>query len=70
MWDGGTARQLGLVDGFGGMDEAIAKAAALAKLGGERGVTYLERPESLRDTILEMLAGGRRGQRRPTPSRH
>ena len=33
VWDGGTARQLGLVDGFGGMDEAIAKAAQLAKLG-------------------------------------
>ena len=27
VWDGGTARQLGLVDGFGGMSEAIAKAA-------------------------------------------
>ena len=26
VWDGGTARQLGLVDGFGGMSEAIAKA--------------------------------------------
>ena len=46
VWDGGTARQLGLVDGFGGMDEAIAKAAELAKLGDERGVTYLERPPS------------------------
>ena len=31
VWDGGTARQLGLVDQFGGLDEAIAKAAALAK---------------------------------------
>ena len=44
VWDGGTAHQLGLIDGFGGMDEAIAKAAQLAKLGDERGVTYLERP--------------------------
>ena len=32
VWDGGTARQLGLVDRFGGLDEAIAKAAALAKI--------------------------------------
>src|ERR687897_621667 len=41
VWDGGAARQLGLVDGFGGMDEAIAKAAELAKLGeGERRLTY------------------------------
>ncbi|QIK96559.1 signal peptide peptidase SppA [Sphingomonas sp. HDW15A] len=44
VWDGGTARQLGLVDGFGDMDEAIAKAAELAKLGkNERGLTYLEK---------------------------
>ena len=48
VWDGGTARQLGLVDGFGGMDEAIAKAAELAKLGeDERGLTYLEQAAEL-----------------------
>jgi protease-4 len=57
VWDGGTARQLGLVDGFGGMEEAIAKAAQLAKLGdGERGVRYLERPQSLTDTLMDLLA--------------
>ncbi|HUE79246.1 MAG TPA: signal peptide peptidase SppA [Sphingomicrobium sp.] len=57
VWDGGTARQLGLVDGFGGMEEAIAKAAELAKLGAdERGVRYLERPKSFKDSLIEMLA--------------
>ena len=56
VWDGGTARQIGLVDGFGGMDEAIAKAAELAKLGDERGVTYLERPTSFKEQLLDMLA--------------
>ncbi len=57
VWDGGTARQLGLVDGFGGMEEAIAKAAELAKLDqGQRGVRYLERPQSFTDSLLEMLA--------------
>jgi protease IV len=56
VWDGGTARQLGLIDGFGSMDEAIAKAAELAKLGDERGVTYLERPLSFREQLLDMLA--------------
>ena len=50
MWDGGTAHQLGLVDGFGGMPEAIAKAAELAKLGDDRGVTYLEPPVSWRSS--------------------
>jgi len=57
IWDGGTARQLGLVDGFGGMSEAIAKAAELAKLGkDERDVRYLERPPSFRESLVEMLA--------------
>ena len=57
VWDGGAARQLGLVDGFGGMEEAIAKAAELAKLDkGQRGVRYLERPQSFTDSLLEMLA--------------
>ena len=36
--------------------EAIAKAAELAKLGDERGVTYLERPLSFREQLLDMLA--------------
>ena len=57
VWDGGTARQLGLVDGFGGMGEAIAKAAELAKLDkGERGVRYLDRPVSFRDSVIDLLA--------------
>ena len=56
VWDGGTARQLGLVDGFGGMGDAIAKAAELAKLSDERGVRYLEPPKSFRDQLLESLA--------------
>jgi protease IV len=56
VWDGGTARQLGLVDGFGGLEEAIAKAAELARLGDERGVRYLERPQSFRESLVEMLA--------------
>ena len=58
VWDGGSARQLGLVDGFGGMDEAIAKAAELAKLGeGERGLTYLEEAPDFTDTLMQALAG-------------
>ena len=57
VWDGGSARQLGLVDGFGGMNEAIAKAAELAKLGADdRGVTYLEEEPSFTDTLMQALA--------------
>ena len=56
VWDGGTAHQLGLVDGFGGMSEAIGKAAELAELGDERGVRYLEPRQSFRDELIETLA--------------
>lgn len=56
VWDGGTAHQLGLVDGFGGIDDAIAKAAQLAGLGNERGVRYLEPPKSFRQQLIEALA--------------
>ena len=56
VWDGGTARQLGLVDGFGGIDDAVAKAAELAKLGSERRVTYLERSKSFEDEFIETLS--------------
>jgi len=56
VWDGGTARQIGLVDGFGGVDEAIAKAAQLAKLGDERGVRYLEPSPSFRDQLVRAIA--------------
>jgi protease-4 len=56
VWDGGTAHQIGLVDAFGGMPEAVAKAAQLAGLGSERRVRYLEPPRSFRDQLLETLA--------------
>ena len=60
VWDGGAAHQLGLVDGFGGVQEAVAKAAQLAGLGNERGVRYLEPPVSFEDQLLEALAAERR----------
>lgn len=57
VWDGGTAHQLGLVDGFGGIDDAVAKAAQLAGLGNERRVRYLEPPVSFRQQLIETLSG-------------
>jgi protease-4 len=59
VWDGGTARQIGLVDGFGGIDDAIAKAAQLAKLGDERHVRYLEPRPSFKQQLIESLASER-----------
>ena len=57
VWDGGTARQLGLVDQFGGLDEAIARAAQLAKIE-DTGVTWLDQRPSFEDRLVDMLAGG------------
>ncbi len=58
VWDGGTAHQLGLIDGFGGMEEAVAKAAQLAKLDADnRGLTYLEREPSFADTLMAGFTG-------------
>jgi protease-4 len=66
VWDGGTARQLGLIDGFGGMDDAIAKAAELAKLSeDERGLTYLEKEPSFTDELMSALAGEEETEDRP-----
>ncbi|MCB2059334.1 MAG: signal peptide peptidase SppA [Novosphingobium sp.] len=42
VWDGGTARQLGLVDQFGGLDDALTYAAKAAKLeDGEWHAVFL-----------------------------
>jgi protease-4 len=56
VWDVGTAHQLGLVDAFGGMQQAVAKAAELANLGNERGIRYLEPTRGWRDTLLDAFA--------------
>jgi protease-4 len=56
VWDGGSAHQLGLVDGFGGIDDAVSKAAQLSGLGNERGVRYLEPPKSFKQQLIEALA--------------
>lgn len=46
IWAGGTARQIGLVDGYGGIETALAEAAKLAKLeDGQWHAKYVE-PES------------------------
>lgn len=56
VWDGGTAHQLGLVDGFGGISDSVSKAAQLAGLGNERGVRYLEPERNFRDQLIDAIA--------------
>ncbi|MCB2049615.1 MAG: signal peptide peptidase SppA [Novosphingobium sp.] len=64
-WDGGTARQLGLVDQFGGLDDALAFAAKQAGLAdGKWHAEYLgQQPANSVAAILSRLAGseGRQG---------
>ncbi|MEP7222156.1 MAG: signal peptide peptidase SppA [Novosphingobium sp.] len=58
IWDGGTARQNGLVDQFGSLDDAIAFAAASAKLGkGDWHPLYLGQNNGAYGSMLEKLMG-------------
>lgn len=57
VWDGGTARQLGLVDSFGSLEDAIAEAARRAKLDPDSArPVFLDREPSFEDSLLAMLA--------------
>lgn len=53
VWAGGTARQLGLVDRLGGLDDALAEAARLAKLEtGDWHPLYIEPVPDFASTLL------------------
>ena len=54
VWAGGTARQLGLVDQFGGIEDAIAEAAKLAKLDPAKAAPYYIEPKP--DPFTQFLA--------------
>ncbi|MES2336765.1 MAG: signal peptide peptidase SppA [Pseudomonadota bacterium] len=57
VWDGGTARQLGLVDRFGGIEDAIAEAARRAKLDPAKvHAVYLEKQPGWRAALADALA--------------
>ncbi len=62
VWDGGTARQNGLVDQFGGLDDALAYAAKEAKLAdGEWHAAYLgQMTDPLGDLVGELTGSGDR----------
>lgn len=44
VWSGAQARERGLVDKIGGLEDAIAAAAQAATLGSNYRVTYVEKP--------------------------
>jgi protease-4 len=56
VWSGRRAQALGLVDGLGHLDDAIAAAARRAGLE-QWGVRYIEKPLSPREQLLAELAG-------------
>ncbi|KQS02911.1 signal peptide peptidase SppA [Sphingomonas sp. Leaf357] len=58
VWDGGTARQIGLVDRFGGLNDAIAEAARRAKLDPAKiQAVYLERQPGWLARFAAQFAG-------------
>jgi protease-4 len=56
VWDGGTARQIGLVDEFGGLDEALAYAAKAAKLDSWHAV-FLGQSDDQWASLLQRFSG-------------
>lgn len=56
VWDGGSARQLGLVDQFGGLDDALAWAAKQAKLeDGKWHAQFLGTAGNSYDSLIRRL---------------
>jgi protease-4 len=57
VWDGGSARQLGLVDQFGGLDDALAYAAQRAKLadGAWQAVHLTGKPDPFAAILSSMM---------------
>jgi len=55
VFDGKTARNLGLVDKLGSMDDAIRSAAALAELN-EYSTRYIRKPLTVTDEILQIFS--------------
>ncbi|WP_374408958.1 signal peptide peptidase SppA [Pelagerythrobacter sp.] len=59
VWDGGTARQIGLVDQYGGLDDAVAWAAQQAKLEeGDWHVEFLGQEVQPYDSLIRQLIAG------------
>lgn len=56
VWAGADALKIGLVDALGNMDDAIAKAAELAKLDNYK-VTYYPKKKDFWTTLMEKTSG-------------
>ncbi|NLR71612.1 signal peptide peptidase SppA [Novosphingobium sp. ERN07] len=57
VWDGGTARQLGLVDEFGGLDQAVAWVAKQAKAKEWHAAYVADAPSPFAQLLRQMESG-------------
>jgi protease-4 len=57
VWSGTAAKQLGLVDEIGGLEDAVAEAAKQAKLGDNWQLEEYPKRRSFEERILERLSG-------------
>ncbi|TAD94160.1 MAG: signal peptide peptidase SppA [Oscillatoriales cyanobacterium] len=57
VWSGAAAKELGLVDRIGGLEDAIKEAAKQAKLGNDWQLEEYPKRRSLEERILEKLSG-------------
>jgi protease-4 len=55
VWTGAQAKERGLVDRLGSYNDALASAAARARLGKDFRVTYVERQTTLIERLLQPL---------------
>jgi protease-4 len=58
VWSGKDALERGLVDRLGGLRDAVASAAKLAKLQGEPRLVYIETPPGRLQRLLDRLGLG------------
>lgn len=64
VWDGGTARQIGLVDQYGGLEDALAWVAERAELGeGQWHAKWLGDQVRPYDTLIRQLVAGDSAER-------
>ena len=52
VWSGADALEIGLVDKLGGLEDAIASAAALAELGDDYAVRFVEKELELSEQLM------------------
>jgi protease IV len=57
VWSGAAAKELGLVDAIGGLEDAVKEAAKQAKLGNDWELEEYPKRRSLEERILEKLSG-------------